>query len=98
MRRLLKWLLITLGIATLVRKLRSHRALPEQVPEPTAGAAPDDDPAGELRRKLAETREPEASSDPESASPEGSVEERRADVHDQGRATIDEMRSPCEDE
>jgi hypothetical protein len=98
MRRLLKWLVISLGIAALVRKLRSRRAAPEQATEPAVEATPADDPADELRRKLAETREPEAATAPEDASPEGSVEERRADVHDQGRATLEEMRSAGEDE
>jgi hypothetical protein len=96
-RRLLKWVLLTLGIAALVRKLRSRRA-----PEPAAdvGTAPTpsaDDPADELRRKLAETREPDAPAAGEDV-PQGSVEERRADVHEQGRAALDEMHPPTENE
>ena len=101
MRRLLKWVLITLGIAALVRKLRSRRAAPEPATATGAGAAPTapaGDPADELRRKLAETREPDAPADDEGAVPEGSVEERRADVHDQGRAALDEMSPPAESE
>ena len=98
MRRLLKWLVITLGIAALVRKLRSRTATPDRMAEPAVPAPSADDPAEELRRKLAETREPETSEASGGSSAEGSVEERRADVHDQGRATIDEMRSAGEDE
>jgi hypothetical protein len=57
--------------------------------EVTAPAEPaEDDPAEELRRKLAESREADASSE----TPEATVEERRADVYEQGRATLDEMK------
>ena len=95
MRRLLKWALITLGIAALVRKLRSKR---EAAGRDTSDASVStrtsvavttttttDDPADELRRKLADTREPDAA--------DAAVDDRRAEVHDQGRSAIDEMRS-----
>ena len=50
-----------------------------------AGAAPAADPADELRQKLAESRDEEP--EPEApAVPEATVEERRAEVHEQGRA------------
>jgi hypothetical protein len=91
MRRRLTWLLVTLGIAALVRKLRRRGKRAE--PAPPAETA--DDPADELRRKLAESRtedEPE-----EAAPPEQTVEERRADVHDQGRSAVDEMRDTDKD-
>jgi hypothetical protein len=95
MRRLLTWALVTLGIAALVRKLRRHGHAPEGVAEEHAP----EDPADELRRKLAETRDPEvAPPSAESSTPDASVEERRAQVHDQGHATLDEMRSSGEDE
>ena len=87
MRRLLTWLVVTIGLAALVRRLRRRHdpALVEPAP-----ASPGDDPADELRRKLAESRaeEPPEAPDP----PDETVEERRAGVHDQGRAALDDMR------
>jgi len=100
MRKLLTWVLVTLGIAALVRKLRRRgEAAPETAwaptsAEPAATESPSVDPADELRQKLAETRPGEASSSEEAE--EGSVEERRAELHDQARATIDEMQPPSE--
>ena len=88
MRRPLTWLLVSLGIVALIRKLR-RRA--ESVPETTTPApATGDDPAAELRRKLAESRTEEAPEEPEP--PEETVEDRRADVHEHGRAALDDMR------
>jgi hypothetical protein len=100
MRRLLTWALITLGIAALVRKLRSRRQAGAEsasdaavstttsvTTATTTATVTAEDPADELRRKLADTREPDASE------PAGSVEDRRAEIHDQGRSAIDEMRS-----
>jgi hypothetical protein len=94
MRRLLKWVIITVGIAAVVKKVRSHRRKAEVSEGGTATIA--EDPADELRRKLADTREPEATASGESAASEASVDERRADVHDQGHAAVDEMRSSSE--
>jgi hypothetical protein len=101
MRKLLTWLLVTLGIAALVRKLRRREAETQPIePQPTEAqpletrpapaAPPEADPAAELRRKLAQTRpdEPAATS-----TAEASVEERRAEVHEQGRGALDEMQS-----
>jgi len=94
MRRLLKWLLITLGIAAIVRKLRARRRTDELSAEGAAAG----DPADELRRKLAETREPEPPSSPiGDTTTQESVEDRRASVHDEGHAAIDEMRSSKDD-
>jgi hypothetical protein len=91
MRKLVTWLLVTLGVAALVRKLRRREAQPEPAPvEPPA-----DDPAGELRRKLEETRTEEDA--PASPAAEASIEERRAEVHGQGRAAVEEMQ-PSDDE
>ena len=90
MRKLLKWIVVTIGIAALVRWFRRRGAENEtDVIAPSQPAA--DDPADELRRKLAETREAD---EPEEApeTPDATVEERRADVHEQGRATLDEMK------
>jgi hypothetical protein len=89
-RRLLTWLVVTLGIAALVRKLRRRAEASSAPATPIAH-----DHADELRRKLAESRvdEPE----PAGAVPEGSVDERRADVHAEGRAKLDEMRPSSDD-
>lgn len=83
MRRRLTWLLVTLGIVALVRRLRRK-------PEAGLETTETEDPADELRRKLADSRSDEEMSPPEP--PEATVEERRGDVHEQGRAALDEMR------
>jgi hypothetical protein len=88
--RLLKWIVVTVGITALVRWYRRRRAEPE-VAAPAAG-----DPAEELRQKLADSRDAEETAEAPPAAPETSVEERRADVHEQGRATLDEMKPPDE--
>jgi hypothetical protein len=81
-RKLVTWAVVTLGVAALVRKLRRRRAEPAAE---DAGA----DPAVELRRKLDESRAAEPEPD---APTEASVDDRRAEVHDEGRAALDEMR------
>jgi hypothetical protein len=90
MGKLLKWIVVTIGIAALVRWFRRRGAENE-----TAVVAPSkpvaDDPADELRRKLAESREPDESEET-AETPTATVEERRVDVHEQGRATLDEMK------
>lgn len=86
MRRLLTWVLVSFGIAAVARRLRRRERHDELGPP-----AGDGDPAAELRQKLAETRADEESSKPP-VSPEASVDDRRASVHTQGRATVDEMR------
>jgi hypothetical protein len=93
MRRLLTWVVVTLGVAEIVRRLRRRGQQDEIAP-----AREPDDPADELRRKLAESRsdEEEAAVPEPPISPEASVEERRANVHEEGRATLDEMREPDE--
>jgi hypothetical protein len=91
MRRRLTWLLVSAGIAALVRKLR-RRATETTAPATDTTS----DPADELRRKLAETR----SDDEEGADeplPEASVEDRRAEVHAEGRAALDDMRPAGDD-
>jgi len=110
-RKLATWLLVTLGIAALVRKLRrrSEPAQPTPVLQPTApetapaaaattteakAESESEDPADELRRKLAETRTDDEPATPAPA--EASVEERRAEVYEQGRSTLDEMQPPGE--
>jgi hypothetical protein len=89
---LLTWVLVTLGIAAIARRLRRRGQQDEIAP-----TQPGDDPADELRRKLAESRSDEEAATVEPpTSPEASVEERRANVHQEGRATLGEMREPDE--
>lgn len=88
-RKLLKWIVVTIGIAALVRWFK-RRGEEDEAAAPATG-----DPAEELRQKLAESREAEAPEETHTAS-ETSVEERRANVHEQGRATLDEMKPPDE--
>jgi hypothetical protein len=84
----LKWIIVTVGIAALVRWFR-HRGAETEVAAPAPTTA--DDPAEELRRKLAESRDAEEPDAP-AETPDATVEERRADVHEQGRAAVDEMK------
>ena len=86
-RRLVKIALVVLGIRAALRWRRKRR-------EREAAAAappPPPDPADELRRKLAESRVDDGAPEAES-----SVEGRRAEVHEQGRAAVDEMTSSGE--
>ena len=91
MRTLLRWLVVTLGIAALVRWFR-RRGETSAIERPKA--PPElEDPAEELRRKLAESRGLEAEAEAEQApGSESSVDTRRADVHAQGRAALAEMK------
>ena len=91
MRKLIKLALVALGIHAFRRwrKSRKEAQAGALAAEPTA------DPADELRRKLAESRDdavPEQVDEP----PAASVTDRRADVHEQGRAVLDEMKSTDE--
>lgn len=106
MRKLLTWIVVTVGIAALVRKLRSRGrgSTAETAVADVEGITPEaprveDDPADELRQKLASTRDSESDSDPPTPEPssEPTIDERRAEVHDEGRAAIDEMRKSAED-
>jgi hypothetical protein len=82
-RSRLAWLL---GIAGLVAFLRRRRA-----PRPALEPAPDER-ALELRRVLDESRQEEpAPPEPEAPATEP-LEDRRRQVHDAGRAAIDEIR------
>lgn len=99
MRRGLTWIAGALGLAALYRVLSRQRRLSAVTPQP----APAVDPAEELRRKLAESREVvEEREEFESAetpvdqadSAAGEVEKRRRRVHKQGRAAAEEMRGP----
>jgi len=77
------------GIAALGRWLSQRRHPAPIVPEPVV--APADDPAEELRRKLASARQPEQETVTEPAAPEETLEERRARVHAKAREAIDAM-------
>jgi len=54
-------------------------------------AAPGTDPAEELKRKLAESREAEPEAEPEPEAPAAPLEDRRRAVHERARAAIDRM-------
>jgi hypothetical protein len=82
MKRLTAWLTGFAGGAAAYRVFRRR---------PPA-AAPADDPASELKAKLAEARATDRPA--EDASAEAGVEARRRSVHDRGRAAIDEMQGP----
>ena len=89
MRRALTWLAGAVGLAALAR-LRSRR---RAAPEGPVG----EDPADELRRKLATQRDDgpvDASDDEpgEDAAPPVDLAERRAEVHARAQEAIDSMR------
>jgi hypothetical protein len=89
-RRLIKIALVALGIRAFLawrKKRKEARATAPPAPLPAA------DPADELRQKLAESRE---DTDAPDEPPAATVADRRADVHEQGRATIDAMKSTDE--
>ena len=89
MRRLVRWTIITLGVAALVRWLKRRGQEP-------APALPAEDPADELRRKLAESR---ADDEPAAAvvePPSETVDDRRAEVHAKGHSALSEMAPPDE--
>ena len=67
------------------RKSRKEAQASATATEPAA------DPADELRRKLADSRDHPVPDEVEEP-PAASVADRRADVHEQGRAVLDEMK------
>ena len=91
MRKLIKLAIVALGIHAFRRWRKSRK-------ETQAGGAPavesTADPADELRRKLAESRDDVVPDVDEP--PAASVADRRADVHEQSRAVLDEMKSTDE--
>lgn len=96
MRRLLTWIVVTLGIAAIIRRLRrrKHDAGQTAVAPPAPAG---DDPAEELRQKLAESRSEDEPAEPPTSPPTETVDERRAEVHDRGRAALDEMDEPSDE-
>ena len=100
MRRLTAWIGGVASGVVAYRFWRRHTQAPEPSAPPPPGA---DDRAEELRAKLAETRtaepvveetppEPAAEEEQPAVEPE-SPEDRRERVHEEGRATLDEMKS-----
>ena len=90
MRKLIQIALIAFGIRAALRWWKRRQADKASVPP-----APIQDPAEELRQKLAGSRDdsmPDEPADP----PATPVTERRAEVHEQGRAALDEMKSTDE--
>jgi len=91
MRKFIKLALVILGTRAFLRwRKRRHAELAS-----SAAAEAADDPADELRRKLAESRDDEAADEAEEP-PAASVADRRAEVHEQGHAALDEMKSSDE--
>jgi hypothetical protein len=90
-RRLIKIALVALGIRAFLqwRKRRKAQA------EVATATPPEVDPADELRQRLAENRTEEPPGEAHAA-PEATVEDRRAEVHEQGREALDDMKSSDE--
>jgi hypothetical protein len=82
MKRLTAWLAGFAGGATAYRVFRRRPPL----------GVPANDPAAELKAKLAEARATEGTADEPAA--DGGVEARRRSVHDRARSAIDEMQGP----
>ena len=81
-----RWIAAAAGLFGLVAFVRSRRRM----------AVSEVEPADELRAKLAASRapdEPEIAPEPaaDAASEPDAVGERRQDVHDRARATLDEL-------
>jgi hypothetical protein len=87
-RKLIKITLTALGIYAFLR-WRKRRKAEAELPPSSPAAVGHADPADELRQKLAESRVDEPNDEPAS---EESVDDRRAEVHEQGRAALDEMK------
>jgi len=91
-RRLYGWTAGLVGIAALARLLSARRA---QVGTPALPPPPAQDPADELRRKLAETREtgssPAESPREQPSGPKESLADRRARVHAKAQEALAAM-------
>jgi hypothetical protein len=94
-RRLVKIALVALGIRWFLKRRKRRHEERQAAELPSTRTVPADDPADELRQKLAASR---AEADPDEAETTAtpSVADRRTEVHEQGRATLDEMNSPDE--
>jgi len=91
-RRLIGWTAGLVGIAALARLLAARRDRTEApaLPPPVSPAG---DPAEELRRKLAESRDPDAPAAELPGPPvrDESLEERRARVHAKAQEALSAM-------
>jgi hypothetical protein len=97
MRRLTAWIGGVAGGVAAYRLWRRH-GQPEPAPSTAPPPGEPDDRADELRTKLAETRatEPvaeETAAEPATGEEAESPEDRRRRVHDEGRVTLDQMKS-----
>ena len=92
MKRLTAWIGGALGGIAAYRWLRG-RPRAEAAPSPEPSQSEPDERAEELRAKLAESRESDEPSPVEPGEPEKEVEERRQRVYEEGRATLDDMKS-----
>jgi hypothetical protein len=91
------------GVVGGLAAYRWLRRRPRVATEPVPESTPAEDPAEELRAKLAESRTaetvvvdeppPEPVAEEEPAVDSDSPEDRRRRVHDEGRAALDEMKS-----
>jgi len=90
-RRLVKIALVALGIRWLLKRRKRRREEREAAELPPTPAAPNADPADELRQKPAASRT-EAEPDETEPASAPSVADRRAEVHGQGRAALDDMK------
>jgi hypothetical protein len=94
MKRALASLAGIIGLAALGRWLAQRRhpspAVADAITEPIEPAEPVDDPAEELRRKLADARDGEPEQATGGEAPE-SLDERRARVHAKAREAMDAM-------
>lgn len=96
MRRLTAWIAGVAGGVAAYRFLRRRPQGPEPSTEPVPPSPEPTEPderAEELRARLAENRPGDESSPVEPEEPPEAVDERRQRVHDEGRATLDEMKS-----
>jgi hypothetical protein len=84
MRKLLTWIVVTLGLAALIRKLRGRH----RTDEPPPGT--DVDPADELRRTIAVTREDEMPVPGVPPGPEPQIDEPTLDEPTTDEPGIDE--------
>jgi hypothetical protein len=86
-KRAFAWFAGIVGIAALGRMLARRRQSAASSVEPPAATV--DDPAAELRRKLANQRQPEPNVEP--APTVETLDERRARVHAKAREAMDAM-------
>jgi hypothetical protein len=97
MRSRVAWLLAGAGIAVALLARFLRRPPVSSAPEPVAPPEPEPDPrAGELRRRIAESRElvdeREVFEEAETPVDQADPDARRQDVHVRGRAALERMR------